>query len=86
MGAHWDEDDVNLVQANALGDLCRQAQTTLDATDAEMVAAAALCMFNVLGYGDMARRHGRDVGEELRGVLETVLRLVGEAVEGRYAS
>lgn len=86
MGARWDTEDVDLERANALGDVIRAAASDAGATSGELVAALALCMFNVSGVGEMAERRGYDRQAELFWFLAAFIQTVGLLTESRYGS
>jgi len=82
--AGWLEEVAHLPTANALGDAFRAAGADAEADFATQMAAHALCVFNISGVGELARKRGKDVQVEAIWFLDMFMRTIGEEIERRY--
>ena len=86
MPVRREETKVDIQRANQLGNAIREVVTLADASDAEMLAAIALCWFDMYGYVAYVLEKNLDINAELIWFLKTVTQLIGEAVESRYGA
>lgn len=75
MSVRWDETKVDIERANQIGSAIR-----------EVLAAIALCWFDIYGYVACVLEKNLDINAELIWFLKTVTQLIGEAVESRYGA
>ena len=86
MSVRWDETKVDIQRANQLGSAIRELVMSSDVSDAEVLAAIALCWFDIYGYVAYVLEKNLDINAELIWFLKTVTQLIGEAVESRYGA